>query len=44
MNQPSATDDATYSQLVDEYTALAGQALEGAFGPDRALWGGLLRE
>jgi hypothetical protein len=35
-NSPEA--DAAYSERVDGYLALAGQALEGAFGPERAIW------
>jgi hypothetical protein len=35
-NPPEA--DAAYSERVDGYLALAAQSLEGAFGPERAMW------
>jgi tetratricopeptide (TPR) repeat protein len=35
-NPPEA--DAAYSEQVDSYLALAAQSLEGAFGPERAMW------
>lgn len=34
----SGAEDTVYSRLVDYYLRLAEQSLEGAFGPERALW------